>query len=122
MCVHIRIEVLAANAIIGILKCSGERFVSFAMLEKYGVKVAEKLMHENETVYWIYSREQVESFFADYSEMFERSEQDGRAGIKLRESFTEKQLIEKFQMHLSWKLEQALMDPQVLQEVFRKVA
>ena len=122
MCVHISIEVLAANAIIGILKCTGERFVSFGMLDKYGVKVAEKLMHENETAYWIYSREQVEAFFADYSDMFESSEKNGCAGIMLKESCTERQLIEKFQMHLSWKLEKALMDPQVLDEVFKKVA
>ena len=122
MCVHISIEVLAANAIIGILKSTGDRFVSFRMLDKYGVKVAEKLMRENETAYWIYSNEQVEAFFADYSDMFERGEKDGCAGIRLKVAFTAAQLIEKFQMHLSWKLEQALMDPEVLEEVFKMVA
>ena len=122
MCVHISIEVLAANAIIGILKSAGGRFVSFKMLDKYGVKVAEKLMQENETAYWIYSKEQVDAFFADYSDMFKRDVRHGFAGIQLTEPFTEKDLIARFQMHLSWKLEQALMDPEILEEVFKKAA
>ena len=122
MCVHISVEVLAANAIIGILKSAGERFVSFEKLDKYGVKVAEKLSRDNETAYWIYSREEMNAFFADYSDMFERDEMDGRVGIRLKDGVTENQLVEKFQYHLSWKLELALMDPEVLAEVFKKAA
>lgn len=121
MCVHISIEVLAASAIIGILQCTGKRFVSFKKLDEYGVKVAEKFQSENETAYWIYSREQIAAFFADYSDMFEPAEEFGLSGIKLRESIRSEDLVRKFQMQLTWKLEQVLMSPDVL-EVFKKAA
>jgi hypothetical protein len=114
MCVHISIEVLAASAIIGIIKYTSERFISFGKLEEYGVSVAKKLKSENETVYWIYTPEQVDAFFADYSDLFKKVNENGTEGIRLEDNVTDKDLIQKFQMHLTLKLERALTDPMVL--------
>lgn len=121
MCVHIRIEVLAASAIIGLIKCTGKKFVSFKKLDEYGVKVAQKLQSENETAYWVYSREQVDAMFADYTDLFERSEEDGFEGIRLRDNVSSEDLIKRFILQLTKKLELVLMDPEVL-EVFKKAA
>jgi len=121
MCVHIRIEVLVASAILGILRSARGTFVSFALLDAYGVQVARKLESENETAYWIYSREQVDALFADYSELFERAIVNGREGIKLREGIGGAELEHQFLLQLTCKLEQALKDPEVL-KVFEKAA
>ena len=121
MCVHIRIEVLAASAIIGIIKCTEKKFVSFKKLDEYGVKVAQQLQSVNETAYWVYSREQVDALFADYTDLFVRDEEDGFEGIRLRDNVSADDLIKRFILQLSHKLEQVLMDPEVF-EVFKKAA
>ena len=101
MCIRIGVEDLAANALIELMKKSEEnRFVSYSMMEAYGLAVAEILEDEGEKVIMIVSRADTDAMLWNYSDFFIEEEHDGEKGILLRDGKTIDDLRKRFRGYL----------------------
>lgn len=118
MCFYIGIEDLAANALIEIMDMSADDkvSVSYRKLEDYGAKVVELLRSEKEEkAVLVLSRNNTNAFFHDYSDIFEETELEDGAGIRLKEGVSQKELIYKFRGYLAIDVLWALMDERSVQ-------
>lgn len=102
MCVYIGIEDLAANALIEILNRGDKRTVTYCDLEKYGAEVINILNQQGERAVLVLSRENTNSMFRNYSDIFEEVTTDSGLGISLRSNVTVDDLIDKFRGYLAW--------------------
>lgn len=120
MCIYIGIEELAANALIEILSENEnikERFVSYDMLEQYGMEVVRLMNEKGEKAVLVLSREETRKMLRDYSSIFEEKNVNGNLGIYLRENVTLDQLIDKFRGYLTIELLLAFMDKTTLKKL-----
>ncbi|MDR1992879.1 MAG: hypothetical protein LBQ98_05200 [Nitrososphaerota archaeon] len=101
---------MAANALIEILTKSGNRFVTYEDLEKYGEAVVNILQEKDEKVVLILSRESTRVMFRNYSNIFE----DANNGISLKEGVEISDLITQFRGYLAWDVLLALIDNRAL--------
>lgn len=110
---YIGIEDIAALALIQALE-QNERFLSYEVIEAYGNKVVRRLRDDNEKVVLILSRESTNEMFRNYSDFFEeKSSEDGKLGIALREEKNIDDLIDKFCGYLSLTVLKAFMSEKV---------
>ena len=110
MSYYIGIEDLAANALITVLQKSGERFLFFSDLERYGAKVIQILTENGEKATLILSRESTDALFLNFSDYFEKEIRNGQRGISLKKNVTTDDLIDRFRGYLSLKVLLAFMD------------
>ena len=105
MCKFIRIEDLAANAIIDIFEKKGENRVSFNQIVQYGNTI-KKVYEEKYDDYMviIMSGEAVSSFIRDYSDYFFVKREGGEEYIVLIEGTETDFLREEFRSRLTVEL------------------
>lgn len=115
MCFYIGIEDLAANAMIEMMKKSGQRFLTYNEIEMYGAEVVQILRENGEKAVQILSRENTDALFRNYSEFFEESEQSGKRGIKLKENKEAEDLIQQFRGYLALDVLLAFMNQRSVQ-------
>lgn len=102
MCFYIRIEDLAANALIEMLKHdSSKRFVSYHVMEKYGAEVVKILDAQNEKAVLILSRNSTNNFLHVYSQFFLETSKNGNLGISLKDGKNKIDLIKQFRGYLA---------------------
>lgn len=118
MCYYIGIEDLAANALIECLsKVQGDLsqyVITYSNLEKYGAQVVQCLTEKKEKAILIFSRDNTNMMFKNYSDFFVEKESAEGKGISLREGKTVEDLIVRFRMYLSLDLLMTYMDPKTL--------
>ena len=105
MCKFIKIEDLAANAIIDIFEKKGEDRVSFKQIIQYGntIKKVYEDKYDDYTVI-IMSGEAVSSFIRDYSDYFFLERAGGEEYIVLKEGIETVFLREEFRSRLTVEL------------------
>lgn len=101
MCFYIRIEDLAANAMIEVLKNGNRRFLTYDEIEKYGMEVVGILNEKNEKAVLILSRKYTDNFLREYSDFFEEKTENDLLGISLKEGKDLEDLISYFRGYLS---------------------
>ena len=112
MCAYIGIEDLAANALIEILnnkQNEEEGFVSYSVLEEYGLEVVKLLSEKGKDAVLILSREETRKMLRNYSDIFVECVVNGQMGIALKDSVTVEDLIVKFRGYLSFEVLLAFM-------------
>ena len=114
----ITLKDLAANALIEILKNSTRRFVSYSELEEYGTAVVEILKNNGEDVMLLLSRENTDSMFRNYSDIFEEATVEGVKGISLQTDISLGMLIERFRGYLLWDALLAFVDKRATEKLF----
>lgn len=115
MCFYIKIEDLAANALIEMLKKNQGRFVSYDDLRAYGTKVVELLSEQGEKAVLIMSREDTSTLLRDYTDFFEEREVNSRIGLYLKDEKTTTDLVQQFRGYLAFDVLLALMSKTSLQ-------
>lgn len=95
---YIEIEDLVTNALIELLERYQKRSISFEVLSQYGDIVVEHLVRNNKEVVALYSRDETNQFFRDYTDFFDVTENI----ITLKEGITVEQLKDKFRYSIAF--------------------
>lgn len=108
--VYIEIDELAANALIAAQKY-GRRFVSYKMMEDYGLRVSG-ILHDKYglTTILLLSRDRTNEMLRSEADLFEEQEVDGEKGIVLREEKTTGDLISRYVGYLPLRFLMAFRD------------
>ncbi|MCL2134602.1 MAG: hypothetical protein FWH37_03490 [Candidatus Bathyarchaeota archaeon] len=115
MCYTIRIEDLAANALIEILaKNEDKRFVSYKELDEYAAVIVKILHSHGEKVVLLLSRENTGRMFRNYSNIFEEKTEDELEGISLKDNVQINDLIQQFRGYLALNVFLAFIDKRAL--------
>lgn len=128
MCMYIGIEDLAANALIRLLsQAQGndntERFVRFATLYNYGMKVIQQLTQQGTQATLIYNRESNSRIFRNYSTFFDpHTDEEGYDGIMLRKGIEIKDIMRQFLGQIPVVVQNVLADREILDQVLKLVA
>lgn len=106
---YIEIDELAANALIAAQKY-GRRFVSYKMMEDYGLCVVGILHNKGITAILLLSRDRTNEMLQNKSDLFEEKEIEGEKGIALREGKTTGDLISRYVGYLPLRFLMAFRD------------
>lgn len=122
MCVRIKIEDLAANAILELFMRAEKKGVRFDDLRRYGDCVVKILEESGEDAILMYSRESRQRLFSDYSAFFEPIPgNDGWDGIRLRDGVAPESLW-YFRLRITARMLQAFCDNKAYEELIRFAA
>lgn len=105
----IKIEYLAANAIIELLKKDEEPRVSFEKLKNYGINVIKSLKESRE-IFFIFDVNTLGNIFNDYSEYFKKEKIAEIEYITLKSGKTIKELENHFINYLPSDIYNAFVD------------
>ena len=118
MSYYIRLEDLAANAFIALLKQSNkDRFISYKQLEEYGSEVLSILHNKSIEAILLLSRELTLNMYMEYSDYFEEMKKGDSLGLQLKDDVNIDQLINKFRGYLAWDVLLAFMDDRSLSKL-----
>lgn len=106
---YIEIDELAANALIAAQKY-GRRFVSYKMMEDYGLRVVGILHSKGVTAILLLSRDRTNAMLQNEADLFEEQEVEGEKGLSLREGKTTSDLISRYVGYLPLRFLMAFRD------------
>lgn len=123
MYTFIRIENVAANALIELLEKRNEREVSFDMIVRYGTRVAQFLQESfNEEPVLLLSRKYQINMIENYSDFFEADLSVGGQGVSFRSKGEDRQetieiLTKNFRCPMGMQLQEAFLSADALHEL-----
>lgn len=106
---YIEIDELAAHALIAAQKY-GRRFVSYKMMEDYGLRVVGILHSKGVTAILLLSRDRTNAMLQNEADLFEEQEVEGEKGLSLREGKTTSDLISRYVGYLPLRFLMAFQD------------
>lgn len=102
MSVYIKIEDLAANALIELVERKQERDISLSQLWEYGMAIVSELNHDTGDEYvCIFSRDAVDSFVHDYTDFFDIKDKGDERYISKKRNVSLDDLKNAFRSYLS---------------------
>ena len=115
----IKIEDLAANAFIEILKENEELYitecyVTLSELEAYGRRVVKYLSEHGTEAVLVLSREDTLRMFREYPVFFEEAETENGSAIALKSGRTVSDLIKNFRTYIPMELLLAFMNTKIV--------
>ncbi len=107
---YIEIEDLVGNALIQLLEKFHVRTISFDELTQYGNIVVQKLLKDNKQVIALYTKDRRETFFNDYTDFFDVTENS----ITLKETVSLDDLKKEFLANIALDVFLAFMSKEAV--------
>lgn len=117
VCKFIRIEDLAANALIELIEKNNSRRVEFHKLIKYGYAISSILHEKGDEVILLIQREYTNELIRSYSDFFTIESNEEYDTVVLKEEKTAEDLRNRFRAFLSLDFLLAFTDKESLYEL-----
>jgi hypothetical protein len=115
MCMVLKMEDLAANALIELIKNKDERKAAFRQLESYGNNIVELLSNNGEDAIMPISEYNINLFLNKYSDFFELRNEESESFIYLKKSKDISDLRRSFRAYLPLEILPVFSDKKSLE-------